>query len=96
VQGGHRPARRFLHICSVFALRIAAAVTLLVCALYWAIGASYEIVGGAKPPGIFGLSLLRPLNPAPVLTKSQWRKGGLFLLALAVVLVGLAIRLLTG
>ena len=66
-------------------VRIVAAALLFVIAFYWTIAASYEILVARKPPGIFGLSLVRPMNPEPVLTVSQWRKGGLFLLALAVV-----------
>ena len=77
-------------------VRIVAAALLFVVALYWSIGASYEIVVGRKPPGIFGLSLVRPMNPEPVLTVSQWRKGGLFVVALAVVATVLGIRLLQG
>lgn len=77
-------------------VRIVAAALLFVVALYWAIAASYEILAARKPPSIFGLSLVRPLNPEPVLTVSQWRNGGLFLLALAVVMTGLGIRLLQG
>ena len=77
-------------------VRIVAAVFLFVVALYWAIAGSYEILLATKPPGILGLSLVRPMNPEPVLTVSQWRKGGIFLLALAVVVAGLGIRLLQG
>lgn len=77
-------------------VRIAAAAVLFIVALYWVIGASYEILVARKPPGIFGLTLVRPMNPEPVLTSSQWRKGGLFLLALALVVTGLGIRLLQG
>jgi len=76
--------------------RIVAAALLFVVALYWSIAAGYELVLARKPPGIFGLSLVRPMNPQPVLTLSQWRKGGLFLLALALVVAGLAIHLLQG
>jgi hypothetical protein len=77
-------------------VRIIAAVFLFVVALYWATAGSYEILVARKPPGIFGLSLVRPMNPEPVLTVSQWRKGGLFLLVLAVVVAGLGICLLQG
>lgn len=78
-------------------VRVVAAAFLFVVALYWTIAASYEILVARKPPGIFGLSLVvRPMNPEPVLTVSQWRKAGLFLLALAVVGAGLGIRLLQG
>ena len=77
-------------------LRIVAAVLLFSIALYWGIAAIYEILLARKARGIFGLSLVRPMNPEPVLTTSQWRKGGLFLLAMAGVFVGLGIRLLQG
>jgi hypothetical protein len=77
-------------------VRIVAAALLFVIALYWTIAAGYEIVLARKPPGIFGLSLVRPMNPAPVLSVSQWRKGGLFQLALAVVVASLGISLLQG
>lgn len=60
--------------------RIVAAALLFVVALYWTIAAGYEIVLARKPPGIFGLSLVRPMNPEPVLTVSQWRKGVSFYL----------------
>lgn len=76
--------------------RIVAAALLFVVALYWTIAAGYEIVLARKPPGIFGLSLVRPMNPEPVLTVSQWRKGGIFLLALVVVVASLGISLLQG
>ena len=75
-------------------IRIIAAALLFVVALYWTVAASYEILIARKPPGVFGLSLVRPMTPD--LTISQWRKAGLFLLALAVVAAGLGIRLLQG
>jgi hypothetical protein len=83
-------------LTAVEEVRVIAAALLFAVALYWGIGAIYEIMLARKPPGIFGLSLLRPMNPEPVLTISQWRKGGLFLLAMAVALAGLGVRLLQG
>jgi hypothetical protein len=83
-------------LAAVAEVRIVAAVLLFSVALYWGIAAIYEIVVTTKPPGIFGVSLLRSRRPEPVLTISQWRKAGLFLLAMAGFLVLLGIRLLQG
>ncbi len=76
--------------------RIVAAALLFLVALYWGIAAIYEVVAAAKPPGIFGVTLLKSRRPEPVLTLSQWRKAGLFLLVMAGALVLLGIRLLQG
>lgn len=80
----------------VTGLRFVGAAVLLVVGFYWVIGACYEVVMARKPPGLFGASLLRPMKPEPVLTATQWRQGGAFLLAMAGALVLLAIRLLQG
>lgn len=77
-------------------VRIVAAALLFSVALYWGVAATYEIFATTKPPGIFGVSLLRSRRPEPVLNTSQWRKAGLFLLAMAGFLVLLGIRLLQG
>ena len=77
-------------------LRFAGAAVLLAVALYWTIAACYEVVMARKPPGPFAVSLLRPMDPEPVLTMTKWRQGGAFLLALAGLLVLIAIRLVQG
>jgi hypothetical protein len=80
----------------VSGLRIVGAAVLFVIAVYWLISASYEVVLARKPPGPFGLSLLRTMRPETVLTARQWRRGGAFLLALAATLALLGVRLLQG
>jgi hypothetical protein len=77
-------------------LRIGAAILLFVAAMYWVIAAAFEIVAARKPPRVFGATLLRTNRPEPVLTMSQWRKGGVFLLAMAAALVAVGIRLIQG
>jgi hypothetical protein len=83
-------------LSAVEEVRIVAAVLLFSVALYWGVAAIYEIVATTKPPGIFGVSLLRSRRPEPVLSTSQWRKAGLFLLAMAGFSVLRGIRLLQG
>jgi hypothetical protein len=83
-------------LAAVAEVRIVAAVLLFSVALYWGIAATYEICAATKPHEIFGVTLLRSRQSEPVLTASQWRKGGLFLLAMAGFLVLLGIRLLQG
>ena len=83
-------------LAAVADVRIVAAVLLFSVALYWGIAATYEIFAATKPHGIFGVTLLRSRQPEPVLTTSQWRKSGLFLLAMAGFLALLGIRLLQG
>jgi hypothetical protein len=57
-------------------VRIVAALLLFSLALYWGVASICEILLARKAPGIFGLSLVRPVDPEPVLTTSQWRNGG--------------------
>ena len=77
-------------------VRIFFAGVLFAIALYWSLAAVLELITGAKPRGIFGYSILRVPQPEPALTPSMWRRGALFLLAMAAALTLLGLRLIQG
>ena len=77
-------------------VRIFIACVLFAIALYWSLAAVLELITGAKPRGIFGYSILRVRQPEPTLTASMWRRGAVFLLAMAAALTLLGLRLIQG
>jgi len=77
-------------------LRILAAVALFAVGTYWSAGALYELAAARKPPGLLGVSLIRRVDPEPILSAAQWRKGALLLMAMAGCLFLLGVRLLQG
>lgn len=77
-------------------VRILVASLLFAAALYWSLAAVLELITGAKPRGIFGYSILRGPQPAPMLSASMWRRSAVFLFAMAAALTLIGLRVIQG